>query len=121
MLPHLWRFPQWLAWGCYPILRRLRSPPSSQPSDADAAIPGARKRLLILLGVNLAGLALAWYGIERIHHLRLTLFQPFRMATIARGLCLVLVAGHVRRLWEGGGGRDGGSGRIPPVLHRQSG
>ena len=37
-----------------------------------------------------------WRGtaVERLHHLRLTLFQPFRMATIARGLCLVLVSGH---------------------------
>ena len=66
---------------------------------------------MILLGVNLAGLALAWFGIERLQHLRLTLFQPFRMATVARGLCLVLVAGHVRTALARRRGRSGGSGR----------
>jgi hypothetical protein len=61
-----------------------------------------RRRVLILLGVSLVGLALAWFGIERLHHLRLTLFQPFRMATIARGLCLVLLSGHWLALWRAG-------------------
>ena len=45
-------------------------------------------------------------SIERLGNLRLTLFQPFRMATVARGLCIVLVAGHVHRLWQLGGNTD---------------
>ncbi len=111
MLPHLWRMPQWLAWGCFPILAlcamgRLNS------DDALATMPAARRRLLIALGVNLAGLALAWVGIERWHVLRLTLFQPFRMATVARGLCVVLVAGRVQALWE----RGDRIGRLRAVL-----
>ena len=102
MLPHLWRFPQWLAWGCYPALAlfSLADPP---PDPESTEAHPARRRLVILLGLNLVGLALAWYGIERMGSLRLTLFQPFRLATTARGLCLVLVAGHVCRLWQGGG------------------
>ncbi len=107
MLPHLWRFPQWLAWGCYPLLAGC----ALFPYEAEP-MPVARKRLVVLLGVNLAGLALAWIGIEWVHHLRLTLFQPFRMATVARGLCLVLVAGHVRRLWDG----ERAAGRLRAVL-----
>ncbi len=100
MLPHLWRLPQWLAWGCYPILalcalRPLRSNDSS-------SIPVARKQLLVVLGTVLIGLAAACIGIEGFQNLRLTLFQPFRMATIARGLCLVLVAGRLRDLWLSG-------------------
>lgn len=95
MLPHLWRFPQWLAWGCYPALA-LFSMTDPAPTGDDSR----RRRLLTLLGVNFAGLLLAWFGIERLENLRLTLFQPFRLATTARGLCLVLVAGHVRRLWQ---------------------
>src|SRR5262249_12133687 len=66
----------------------------------------ARRRLVILLAIVLAGLGAAWLGIERLGNLRLTLFQPFRMATVARGLCLVLVAGHVQRLWLRGATTD---------------
>ena len=50
----------------------------------------------------LVGLAAAWFGIEVVQSLRITLFQPFRMATVGGGLCLVLVAGHVSRLVRGG-------------------
>lgn len=99
MLPHLWRLPQWLAWGCFPLLASL-AVLTARPSDPEAA--SARKRLVVTVGVLLAGLAAAWFGIERLENLRLTLFQPFRMATIARGLCLVALAGHVLRLWRRG-------------------
>ena len=91
MLPHLWRRPQWLAWFCYPILATHAAWPLARQGPAG-------RRLLALLGVNLLGLLFAWFGIERLENLRLTLFQPFRMATIARGVCLVFVAGHVARL-----------------------
>ena len=62
--------------------------------------PGVR--LLVWLGLIVLALGLSWYGIERLGHLRLTLFQPFRMATVFRGLCLVVVADHLKRLWERG-------------------
>jgi hypothetical protein len=99
MLPHLWRLPQWLAGGCYPILATV----AVLSAGAGNA---ARRRLVVLLGIALAGLGLAWLGIERLDNLRLTLFQPFRMATVARGLCLVLVAGHVQGLWLRGAMTD---------------
>lgn len=95
MLPHLWRLPQWLAFASYPLLAIL-----SLISSRSAPPPLARKRLIITLALTLLGLALAWYGIEHLAHLRLTLFQPFRMATIARGLCLVFLSGHLLQLWQ---------------------
>ncbi len=101
MLPHLWRMPQWLAWACYPILASLaliRGPGGSSPLGTSP-----RSRLVALLMVNLAGLVLAWVAIEWFRDLRITLFQPFRMATTARGLCLVALSGHVFRLWREGG------------------
>ena len=55
---------------------------------------------MILIAVNLAFLLLAYLGIEVVQNLRLTVFQPFRMATLARGLCLILLAGHCQRLWS---------------------
>jgi hypothetical protein len=48
------------------------------------------------------GLALAWYGVEGLCDLRLTLFQPFRMATICRGLALVALADRVLGHWRSG-------------------
>jgi hypothetical protein len=65
--------------------------------------PQARRRLVLLMAVNLIGLALAWVAIEVVRDLRATVFQPFRMATVLRGLALIVVAGRVRRLWEDGG------------------
>src|SRR5262249_41849407 len=89
LLPHLWRRPHCLAAGCYPLLALISLVPLCVCGERlPRAVPAAGKRLLILVGVNLAGLALAWFGIERMQNLRLTLFQPFRMALIARGLCL---------------------------------
>jgi len=52
--------------------------------------------------VNLIGLVVAWVGVEVAHNLSLTIFQPFRLATVARGLCLVLISGHVVELWQRG-------------------
>ncbi len=101
LVPHLWRLPQWLAWACYFVLagmalRRARR------SREDSAGPEARTRLALLLAVNLLGLAVASVAVERWHSLRVTLFQPFRMATLARGLALILVSGRVLGLWRGG-------------------
>jgi hypothetical protein len=64
--------------------------------------PPARTRLIIALVLVLAGLALAWYFIEIRHHVRLTVFQPFRMATMARGIALLLIAGRLLDLWRRG-------------------
>ena len=52
--------------------------------------------------VVLVALAASWYAIEVMHHLRITLFQPFRLATVARGLALVLITGRVSKLLHRG-------------------
>ena len=57
---------------------------------------------MIVLGCTLVGLAIAWVGVEVVGNLKLTIFQPFRLATVARGLSLVFVAGHIMRLWNRG-------------------
>ena len=95
MLPHLWRMPQWLGWGSYVVLAALallgeiphrgRSQQESG-SSADFEWPAARVRLILMVVVVLVSLAASWYAIEVIHHLRITLFQPFRLATVA-GAC----------------------------------
>jgi hypothetical protein len=97
LIPSLWRGTQWAAWLGYPALV-VRFWPRGEPETS----PGreARVRLAILLGMVLAGLGVAYAGIEVAHSVRVTLFQPFRMATVARGMCLVLIApgliGHLR-------------------------
>lgn len=101
MLPHLWRMPQWLAWACFPVMAGL----------GWKAIRGTgevRWRFASLLGVCLAMLAVAWWAIEPLGSLKATLLQPFRLATVARGLCLVVVSARLVEL-----GRDGGRwGRV---------
>ena len=92
MLPHLWRMPQWLAWGAYLVLA----------AQALGRWTPARVRLVTMLGVTLLGLAAAYLAIEWLHQPRITVFQPFRMATVARGLCLVLIAGRWMQLWDRG-------------------
>jgi hypothetical protein len=101
MLPHLWRFPQWLAWACYPILALLSLGQVGQFHRV-AGWPAGRLRLALLLAINLAGIGLAWVGVEVVHDLRLTVFQPFRMATVLRGLAIVAVSGRVLELWRRG-------------------
>ena len=41
---------------------------------------------------SLAGLAAAWFTIEIGQQTQVTIFQPFRMATVARGIALIIVA-----------------------------
>jgi hypothetical protein len=113
MLPHLWRMPQWLAWGCYLVLaalalsglRSARStdiPEGPSAGDLTTPWPAARLRLLAMLAVILIGLAFAWRVIEGYHSVSVTVFQPFRMATLARGIALVFVAGRLVVLWRRG-------------------
>jgi hypothetical protein len=161
MLPHLWRLPQWLAWGCYPLLALLAlgrvgrpspsgcfkdaGPPAAPPpqpsptggegernkpsppvgegwvggvrsrieaaseglrSQRGPAWPSARARLAVLLAINLAGIGLAWVAVEVVGDLRVTVFQPFRMATVLRGLALVALSGRIVETWRRGGAID---------------
>jgi hypothetical protein len=55
-----------------------------------------------VIAVNLLGLGLAWLAVEVFKNAAVTLFQPFRMATVARGLALVALSGRVVGLWKGG-------------------
>lgn len=93
MLPHLWRLPQWLAAGCYLVLAVLTLMEGGR-------LRRARLRLVVMLGLALVWLASGWVSVELLRHTRITVFQPFRMATVARGLALVLIAGRVGRLWS---------------------
>ena len=97
MLPSTWRLPQWLGFGCYPVLAGLAF--WGGRDDAAARHP-ASVRLRLLLAVNLTSLTLAYVAVEVVGNLQVTLFQPFRMATLARGLCLVAVSGRLVWLWE---------------------
>ena len=97
MVPHLWRWSQWLAWGCYFVLAGLAL------GEWRGPWPPARRRLVLVLVVDLIGLAGAWVAVEVVGDLRTTLFQPFRMATVARGLALVLLAPRILRVWSRGG------------------
>lgn len=111
MLPHLWRMPQWLAWSSYPALALLAFVSAgyqrrNEPKHDEAEPPGAtsaRNRLLVLLTVLLIGLGAAWFAIERLHSVRVTILQPFRMGTVARGLALALISGRMIALWRIGG------------------
>lgn len=108
MLPSTWRASQWLAWGCYPALALLALGGPAR----DGARQPARARLAILMAVNLASLALAYLAVEVMGNLRVTVFQPFRMATLTRGLALVAISGRVAALW----GRGDLAGRARAAL-----
>jgi hypothetical protein len=84
--------PQWLAWGAYFVLAALA---------LGRWNPG-RVRLVAMLTVTLVGLIVALVSIEWLHQPRITVFQPFRMATVARGLALILIAGRLVELWQRG-------------------
>jgi hypothetical protein len=94
LVPHLWRLEQWGAWLGLVGLGGL--------ALAGAVDEGIRRRLLVLFGLIGASLAAAWLAIEVVGDVRVTLFQPFRMATVARGLAVVGLAGWVLALWSRG-------------------
>ena len=101
MLPHLWRLPQWLAWGCFPVLAMV-SLVGDGRSESCPRWPRARVRLAVMLAIILAGLGLAWVAVEVVRDIRVTIFQPFRMATILRGLALAALSGRVLSHWRRG-------------------
>ena len=104
MVPHLWRMPQWLAWFAYLVAGSwgvFHFGLGGVPVEFDRPDLGPRRRLMVLLALLLVGLAAAWVAIE-LGNIRATLFQPFRMATLVRGLCLVLASGPVFVLWNRG-------------------
>ena len=101
MLPSTWRAPQWLAWGCYPVLALLAMGRVGLDRTREPWSP-ARVRLAGLMAVNLASLGLAYLAVEIVGDLKATIFQPFRMATLARGLALVAISGRLIALWRRG-------------------
>lgn len=104
MVPSSWRASQWLAWACL-IGLGIASLAVANRVDRrpEVAGPRTRARLAITLAIVLAGLAAAAVAIEGWRHPKITVFQPFRMATVARGLALIFLAGRCRSLWVEGG------------------
>jgi hypothetical protein len=100
MVPELWRRAQWLAWFGFPILASL------EVLRPGGGWPGARQRWAVLLTLTLLGLGLAWVAVGPLESLRAAVFQPFRMATVVRGLCLVAIGARAVRLWQRGRGLD---------------
>jgi Domain of unknown function (DUF6798) len=101
LLPSTWRTPQWLAWGCYPVLALLALGGVGLDRSGELR-PASRFRFAALMAVNLASLVLAYLAVEVAGDLRVTVFQPFRMATLARGLALVAISGRLVALWRRG-------------------
>ena len=97
MLPGEWRFEQWAAFGCHFLL----AVPAlvALVGASRRGVPGA-SRFLSLGAVLSLFLLASWVAVELAHHLKATLFQPFRMATAARVWALVLIALHVTTLWN---------------------
>jgi hypothetical protein len=113
MLPHLWRMPQWLGFASYLVMAslallnvdRIKKSGASEPRESQTLPDGQRAvkiRLVVTLAIIIAGLSGAWIAIEVLHLVRVTVFQPFRMATVARGIALVMLSGRVVALWRTG-------------------
>jgi hypothetical protein len=104
MIPHLWRHSQWLAWAAYPALAiasLVFQAERPQKQDAiNAPDRGPRNRLIATAFLLSLALAAAWFGIEVIGDPRMILFQPFRMATFMRGICLIFIAPRLVLLWK---------------------
>lgn len=107
MLPHLWRMPQWLAWfgylvlGMLAITSRTGRPADDPPVGSDPEARAPRWRLAVMLATIAIGLGAAWAAIEVGHNIRATVFQPFRLSTVARGMSLVFISGRLLVLWRG--------------------
>jgi hypothetical protein len=112
MVPSLWRMPQWLAWGAFMVLGSLSLLLREREAERGPDDPSIKARFAILFGVLLAGLGAAYLMIEVVGNLRITVFQPFRMATVARGLALIAVSGRCVLLWR----RPGFTGKARALL-----
>ncbi len=95
MIPSLWRAPQWVAWLCFPVLALRFWKVGIWRNES-------RRRLAALLVLLLVGLAVSAFLIEVPRNARITLMQPFRMATVVRGLCLILIAPVLLEYWRSG-------------------
>ncbi|MDX2037674.1 MAG: DUF6798 domain-containing protein [Isosphaeraceae bacterium] len=95
MRPALWRADQWLAGAGYLVLALLGFLEPSRTRE--------RTRIATTLALIVAGLGVSTVLIEVVGDLRMTLFQPYRLATWARGLALVLGSGRILRLWAEAG------------------
>jgi hypothetical protein len=112
MVPSLWRMPQWLAWGAYMVLGSFSLLVREGGTARGPRDPSIKARFAILFGVLLAGLGVAYLMVEVVGNLRVTVLQPFRMATVARGLALIAVSGRCVLLWT----RDGYLGKTRALL-----
>ena len=74
--------------------------------------PAARFRLIAMLAVVLIGLGLAWCAIELFHLVSVTVFQPFRMATLVAESPWFLSPGG----WWPSGDEGTGWGRLRAIL-----
>lgn len=92
--PDLWRFEQAVSWVCLIGLGMFAGAKLDRPE---------RLRWASLLGILTVGLGLSWAAIVVFRDPRATLFQPFRLATAARGLALAALSGRVVELWNRGG------------------
>ncbi len=103
MLPSTWRLLQWQAWFGYAGLGLFSLFRIGLPANGSGqGLPEARKRFTYVVSVNLLSLFVAYVAIEWLHNLKVTVFQPFRMATIARGLATLAIAGRVVELGQSG-------------------
>ncbi len=100
MLPHLWSSPQWLAWAGYFVLAALALARVGEASILETQDAGtaARARFALMLGIVLIWLGVSWVAVEPLGSVSATVFQPFRMASVARGLALVALSARVFRL-----------------------
>ncbi len=85
-----------------PLRWRVGGARSSDLADDRPCLSNAPIRFALLFAVLLAALGLSYVVVEVVGDLRVTVFQPFRMATIARGLALIALAGRCLSLWRRG-------------------
>lgn len=101
LAPWVWRWDQWGAAVCYLAIGLSQVLRTWHDSANCANV--AFKRLVLLLAVLVCVLLASWVGVVWWGDLRLTLFQPFRLATVARGVCLLIVAPGLAEMWRAGG------------------
>jgi hypothetical protein len=97
LAPWLWRTDQWAAAAAYLVLAWFGIADAVRMRHECTEVAWRRIVALFVCGVIL--LACGWFGVAVMRDLRLTLFQPFRLATVLRGVALLLVAPSFARLW----------------------